>query len=827
MCYTISFTTERQYDLINYMEYKPENSKVLRVWNRLSPETREARLSQAMERLELVNALEERDRNESERAASVRLNAGVNRTTIRNWRERYNELGFDGLIDIRIGPYSRLPENIQNTICILRRMDPDINVERIISLVKEHHDFKTGATTVKRVLRENGLNRKRGTQKGKIPSAVDQRLEFGGMKLLEVACIETGYAKALTTGISSHVKDLPRPEVSVEPDKSGRDKYGRILPNYNKRYRKKAEDPIGPGFASVSEKRQNIDPARMDVFNAKESTIESKLLGLMGSPLIGNGRWDGMRAANADSFLKEVCGYPYMPATLDKFTRELKYAGVASTLWEIHARFWLSETSKWGDQRRAAVIYADGTPKPVWTSLFSQSTKVSNVGRIMPGLDVVAFHSGYGVPLWMLTHSGRAPLVKVLPDALNRFDEICSPYSASQILVIDAEGNSIPFVKSLEQGDPGRAWMMRLRDNWVNGKKIFNRINYRPWRNGDRVRSGLADFNDPDAPDGKKFRMRVVEVERRTSQKIIYLGASSLLHENEWKPQDLADLYFDRWPLQEANFRAVNQAAGFKSVHGYGKQLVDNISVINKLDELSKKTVNAEELLIRQQSDMDACEKKVREENKILNRKIRRQGTVKNHIESKMKSGKTVTQSLQGLVKEQHELIDEVTLKKEQVLKCQDRYDKTKPKHDNTQARLDGYRKEKEKLQSRRKILAHDVELDSIFNLLKVALVLMITYVLREYLGNAHMDALTFLERLATLPARLRMTPDLEIVTFKYNKRDPDVMALLEKYCETINSRGLRTRSNRKLRIQVDPPPKRDIPPPDRSRCKSNGRFFS
>ena len=806
------------------MKYEPETEKVIRVWNRLSPEAREARFTQAQKKLELIKAMDERVSTESERSASIRLNAGVDRTTIRSWREKFNELGFDGLINLQIGPIKGMPEDIQKVICTLRRVTPDINVEVIVSHVKEHHDYKTSAATVKRVLRRNGLNRKVGLPKGKMPAAaVERHLEYGGMKLLEVAYIETGYVKALAKAVSVHAKELPKPETPVEPDKSGRDDFGRLTAEYNKRYLKKAEDPIGPGFASVSEKRKNMDPARLDIFNAKESTIENKLLGLMASPLVGSGRWDGMRAANADTFLKEVCGYPYMPATLDKFSRELKYAGVAGTLWEVHARFWLSESLRWGDERKAAVIYADGTPKPIWTHLFSQSTKVSSVGRTMPGLDVVAFHSGFGVPLWMLTHSGRAPLVNVLPDAISRFDEVCSPYSVAQIVVIDAEVNSIPYYKGLEQGEPSRAWMTRLGWNLVKDKRIFNRTNYQAYRNGDRVRMGLADFNDP---DGGTFRMRVVEIERRTSGKVTYLGASTILDDREWKPSDLADLYFDRWPMQEANFRAVSQAAGFKNVHGYGKQLVDNISVITKLDDLSRKTGNAEERLELQQNNMQTCDKKVREGKKILNRKVRRQKTVKNIINDKLEPGKAVTPSLQKLFNEQHKLIDEIAKKKNHLIKSQNRYDNAKTKCDNTQARLDGYRKEEDKLGDRKKIFAHDVELDSLFSLLKVGLVLMITYVLREYLGNACMDALTFLERVATLPARMRVTPNLEIVTFEYNRRDPDVMALLEKFCLTINSRGLRTRSNRKLKIQVDPAPKPDRPPPDRSRCKSNDRFI-
>ncbi len=50
---------------------------------------------------------------------------------------------------------------------------------------------------------------------------------------------------------------------------------------------------------------------------------------------IGMGfEWPGERCWK----LEELCGYGYMPATLDQFTRELKLLGVSNTLWEVHAR---------------------------------------------------------------------------------------------------------------------------------------------------------------------------------------------------------------------------------------------------------------------------------------------------------------------------------------------------------------------------------------------------------------------------------------------------------------------------------------------------------
>jgi hypothetical protein len=114
-------------------------------------------------------------------------------------------------------------------------------------------------------------------------------------------------------------------------------------------------------------------------------------------------------------------------------------------------------------------------------------------------------------------------------------------------------------------------------------------------------------------------------------------------------------------------------------------------------------------------------------------------------------------------------------------------------------------RDEQQTLTPRQTILKHDVELDSIYSVLKFGLVLMIQFVLKEYLGNSPMEPKKFLERIAPLPARLQVMPNYEIVTFADNPRDPEIMNLLRKHCESFNARQLRMRSGRILRIGVDP----------------------
>ena len=184
-----------------------------------------------------------------------------------------------------------------------------------------------------------------------------------------------------------------------------------------------------------------------------------------------------------------------------------------------------------------------------------------------------------------------------------------------------------------------------------------------------------------------------------------------------------------------------------------------------------------------------------------------------------------ITPAVQKLSRERASLHTETTRSTALIERREDKRKQLATRHAATQRRIKEQRAHRTELESRRHIFRHDVELDSIFGLLKVGFVLLVTYVLKEYLGGASMEPVTFLERFATLPGRLRTTSQLEIVTFECNHRDPEMMALLETHVEAINGLRLPTRAGRVLRIAVDPAPVPRRPPPPGSRVKTERRF--
>jgi hypothetical protein len=428
----------------------------------------------------------------------------------------------------------------------------------------------------------------------------------------------------------------------------------------------------------------------------------------------------------------------------------------------------------------------------------------------------------------MMSHSGHAPLVKAVPPLLEHLDGIFGPCSAGRIVVIDAEANSVPFLKGLETGTPSRAWVTRLKESWVEGKRIFNRTNFRPYRNGDRVRMGVADFNDPDSPEGRQFRMRVAEVERRTTRKVTYLGASTKLDIRDWKPADVADLYFDRWPAQEANFRAVNQAVGAKDVHGYGKQLVDNVSVVTELDELPKKAAALREQAETQAAEVMTTERLLRDAHKLHRRRERRRETVGRRVAKRMAKGKRLTESLRNMTQETLRLDKDLAKGEVALKRLRRKSESCQRRLARTRVALQANADRQAEIEGQRHIFAHDVELDSLLSLCKVGLVLLVIFVLKEYLAAARMAVDTFLDRVANLPGELRATPDLEILTLDYNERDPEVMGFLASHLDAINAKRLTLRSGKVLRLQIAKPPPRPPgrpPPPPNTRTGTGDRF--
>ena len=109
-----------------------------------------------------------------------------------------------------------------------------------------------------------------------------------------------------------------------------------------------------------------------------------------------------------------------------------------------------------------------------------------------------------------------------------------------------------------------------------------------------------------------------------------------------------------------------------------------------------------------------------------------------------------------------------------------------------------------------------DVSLDTVLTAMKLALALLITFVLREYVPSDRMSTETFLYRLLTTRGRRELTKHRERIVFYLNPRDPRTNAALAEACDQFNRRGL-VRDKRELRFALE----------ERAPCENSGGLFT
>jgi transposase len=98
---------------------------------------------------------------------------GISDRQMRRWRERYEEFGYDGLMDRRPGKPSgrRIPlAQVEQVLGLYRERYPDLNVQHFHEKLRDEHQIELSYTWVKQALQGSGLVA-RGAQAGSASQA--------------------------------------------------------------------------------------------------------------------------------------------------------------------------------------------------------------------------------------------------------------------------------------------------------------------------------------------------------------------------------------------------------------------------------------------------------------------------------------------------------------------------------------------------------------------------------------------------------------------------------------------------------------------------------
>jgi hypothetical protein len=248
----------------------------------------------------------------------------------------------------------------------------------------------------------------------------------------------------------------------------------------------------------------------------RKETLEPKLRMLVLAPLVSNTKgWDALRAQEAAG-LEALTGFAYMPSTLAKFTSALAISNAGPRLLaRVGDRWHQVAQERWGEAGAMAALYVDNHAKEVWSSLFTQSGKVSHRNRVMPCITTTYVHTGAGTPLVASVQSGSAPLaprlVQLVEDAERRVE---GEGEVRRATIIDAEGSTFDILEAFAK--KGRVIVTPLRPSRAPELELsYSQGSYfRPYRENDELRFANATLT-PRAPAAPWSRALLLRREHR------------------------------------------------------------------------------------------------------------------------------------------------------------------------------------------------------------------------------------------------------------------------------------------------------------------------
>ncbi len=104
-----------------------------------------------------------------------------------------------------------------------------------------------------------------------------------------------------------------------------------------------------------------------------------------------------------------------------------------------------------------------------------------------------------------------------------------------------------------------------------------------------------------------------------------------------------------------------------------------------------------------------------------------------------------------------------------------------------------------------REIYLRDATRDGIATCLKLTVLMLLEFVLKEYFGGARMEVRTFIEAFGHLPVTVRTTRTQVHYQFDHNPRDPAQSERLRGACAEVTRRQIQV-GPRRLRFEIGPP---------------------
>jgi len=693
-----------------------------------------------------------------------------------NYCKIIKKYGEEGLRDKREdGNYKKLNQIIKDYIIIITKNDPYISTMDLRSKIQKEYKITISKSSLNDFRKSEGVKRKR-------PDKIEE-YEFqrsGGGEIITGLAFFSGIINLFTEIIMERVNEVRQSETFLKNKKKDHPGF-RVQGQFTKEYNQ-LKTVRKNRFKSIDEKVPKKNYAAMNIFHMSEKVISRYNLALLCLPLVtSNGRSSRVNRVLGND-LSFLCGYNYKDAALDKYLRELKYLKVSEKLVTEIAKFWMRF---WHDQDEGetffACYYIDGNTKALWSSKRHYKGKVTMLGRVMNCLENVFIHDGKGHPLYFQTFHGHADVgkhaLRMITELTKHFDD---NFSVKRILVIDGAGNSVKTMRGFHGSDE---YFITILDKNQMKERRFKHIGKgKKYKHGKAILFDSQVELEDSSEKGYIYESRAVIVKWENGRQSVLLTDISceLLDANE-----ITKRYFDRWPMQEKQFRDAKSIVNIHRIVGYGKRSEN----YDKMKEKHKKiTKTIRQLKLKLKKPLKEIEKIEKELVKLYRqeKKLRE--------ESSINLGKRVLcDDRLDELKQCKKIIDR-NLRKQKAIEKQYKEDFKKLKENM---------REEERIRLKDKVYRIDTELDQIMTCFKLSFANLCSLFLSGCMNHERFEMQTLFDSIFQLDGDAKISDKEKIIIINKNPKEPKLMNKLEAAIVKLNGMKMINLDGRQMKFSI------------------------
>ena len=299
-----------------------------KLMNALSDEFSPDQIEEGRKRLEWVVRV--RDRGEDCQVVLNELGLDLSPSSYRNYKSKLDLYGIRGLIPKTVPRWKFTPavrsyvKGVADGRSLVDAGLSGLTGNQVKIMLDGEFERQFSLSKISELMNTLGVSRKRSGDKDKADP--DTACENAGyLGFMEAGLQELGLEDELVGRVDEVVKEMSKSSVPC-PNYKNKDKFGRFT------------GP--PGVFKTVDSRDDINYSGHNVAKTSVRCSARKMRELLSLSITTvNGCFTEL-ADSSITMRKAFCGFPYQPATIDKFFRELKYYDLEGVLNSGLGRFW-------------------------------------------------------------------------------------------------------------------------------------------------------------------------------------------------------------------------------------------------------------------------------------------------------------------------------------------------------------------------------------------------------------------------------------------------------------------------------------------------------